>query len=59
MICKYCSKEKENFILCCLWSYYSGKNNGDITGYSNWYKQNKMEVQKIINQVNKIQTNAY
>lgn len=48
--CDYCGKQLDKDILCCLWYYYANNNNVSLKGYESWYKNNKGEIQNLINE---------
>lgn len=48
MECNYCNKTKKDNVICCLWAYYYDHNNFSLVGFENWYKNNKVEINNII-----------
>lgn len=44
MNCKYCNKNKQDYIICCLWSYYANNNRYSDEGFIEWVEQNKEEI---------------
>ena len=48
--CNYCNKNKHDDVLCCIWAYYANNKNANLVGFDSWYKNNKAEINNIINE---------
>ena len=42
--CKYCNKNQQDHIICCLWAYYANNNKYSDQGFVEWVEQNKEEI---------------
>lgn len=55
MNCKYCNKNQQDHIICCLWDYYANNNKysdksqraAEAEGFVEWVEQNKEEISGI------------
>ena len=47
MNCKYCNKNQQENVICCLWSYYANQYSEESQGFVEWCNNNKQQISGI------------